>query len=225
MKIVAYDSAKVTALFPFEEVAPLSPANIPDLIEQIGMRYNFSKLPDRGLARSEIEKIGIRFESGYIEANEIRRNIVDFTTFSDGMVISAQTTEDGIIFWNDISRWLQSAQGFRDFDTKPSLRYLSQIIVEFESKLESILKGYDKIYKLIGNVISNIYETDVPMKFARIDLEFDKTGNNSALIVPKFIIERRVLIGFERNRYMCSAPMQTADHLFVLENIERLSTK
>lgn len=59
------------------------------------------------------------------------------------------------------------------------------------------------------------------MNLARIDFEYDKVAEKSALVVPKFIIERRQGISFERERYFCSAPMRTRDHVDILEKIEK----
>jgi hypothetical protein len=221
MKVVAYDTARVTVLFPFEEVAPMAGASARAVVDAVANRYSFAKLPDFGLPKTEIDKSGIRFETGVLETNAGPINIIDFTVFGDGVVIGAKTTEDGELFWSDAFNWLRAEHGFRNFNTPPDLRFLSQIVVEFERPLAKLMANYAEISSSVSKVISKIYDEEIPMGFARFDLEFDKIGSKSSLVVPKFIIERRVLIPFERERYICGAPMRTLDHIAILEEIER----
>jgi hypothetical protein len=62
----------------------------------------------------------------------------------------------------------------------------------------------------------------MPMELARIDPEFDNLAENSALTVPRFIIDRRKNIAFARERYFCIAPLRTNDHIHILEEIEKI---
>jgi hypothetical protein len=222
MKIVAYEVSRMTVLFPFEEVSPIGGATNDLIVHNVAERYQFAKLPDLNVSRAELDKTGLRFERGVLKTASSKVNINEFIVFSDGVVLGAQTTEDAEFFWSDISTWLRAEQGFREFTTPPALRFLSQLVVEFEIHLATFIKHFEKISSSVSKILSTIYNTDIHMDFSRIDLEFDKVGNKSSLVVPKFMIERRVQIPFERERYMCSAPMRTRDHVSVLEGIEQL---
>ena len=60
------------------------------------------------------------------------------------------------------------------------------------------------------------------MEFARLDFEVDKTVAGQVAL-PKFILERRAGVSFGQERYFFVAPMLTADHLAVLEQIEKVA--
>jgi hypothetical protein len=220
MKIIAYDACRMSVLFPVEEVAPVGGAPLDAIVASVAARYQFAKLPDLNASKTELDKSGIKFERGVLEGTAI--NISDFTVFSDGIVVTAQTTEDAEVFWLDVWAWLRQGHGFRDFSTPPELRFVSQIIVEFERPLSAFISHFTNISSKVSNILGSIYDCPVPVGFARIDLAFDKVGSKSSLNVPPFIIERRVSIPFDRERYMCGAPMRTRDHISVLEDIERL---
>jgi hypothetical protein len=221
MKIVAYEASRMTVLFPLEEVTPLGGPTSDKIVDKVAERYEFTKLPNLNVTNDEIDKSGIRFERGILKKAGSNINIIEFVVFNDGVVIGSQTTEDAELFWSDIFAWLRTEHGYREFATPPLLRYISQIIVEFDSPLINFMKDFEKLSSPVSKVLSAIYDAEIRMDFSRIDLEFDRIGNKSALNIPRFIIERRVQIPFERERYMCSAPMRTRDHISVLEEIER----
>jgi hypothetical protein len=62
MRVINYDTSRVTALFPLEEVLPLSGINDRELIEAVTNRYRFLRSPD--LAKDDITKDGYKFASG-----------------------------------------------------------------------------------------------------------------------------------------------------------------
>jgi hypothetical protein len=221
MRIISYDSARVTSLFPLEEISPKR-SNIYNIVEKIGGRYSFAKRPDFSLPRTELDKTGLRFESGSFRFGDSDTPISDCTAFSDGIVINAQTTEVAEAFWNDLSDWLRKENNFRDFTITPTLRFISQLVVEFDGSINNILIEYGNISSIVSDAVSEIYEDKIEMEFARFDLDFDKIGRKSHHVIPKFSIERRVNVAFERSRYMCNAPIRTRNHVEILEKIERL---
>jgi hypothetical protein len=221
MKIIAFDSARLTVLFPLEEVSPLDGAGSIDIIDQVAMRYKFAKRPDLTLPKEELQKVGLKFEHGLYVHSDREANITSFTIFTDGVVIDAPTTDDAELFWVDICQWLLADRKFRDFVTAPRRRFVSQVIVEFDRPLSDLIRQFGLITQTLSDKLSEIYNTRVPMGLARIDLEFDHLGENSALVIPRFVIERRKNIAFSRERYFCIAPLRTNDHLHVLGEIEK----
>jgi hypothetical protein len=190
------------------------------ILEAITQRYNFRKGPDINLPKSEVDKIGLRFEFGSFEIAGILHNISDCTIFADGMVINTKNTDDADAFWDDLTNWLRAENYIRDFAEAPVLRYVSQIVAEFEHRMSQIMPSFDRISGLISDKLTQIYKTDVLVEMARFDFEYDKITAQSSLNVPRFIIERRQGIPFTRERYFCSAPMRTPDHLNILQEIE-----
>jgi hypothetical protein len=224
MKVINYDASRVSSLFPLEEVLPLSGINDREIIEAVTQRYKFLKSPD--LAKDDIAKDGYRFSSGQIPFDSSVFRINDFSIFRDGLVINAATTDGSEFFLNDVITFMQDEFSFRTFNTPPYLYFQSQLVVEFERSPERLLKSLDKIMDIVSVPVSKIYETKMLLKFARLDFEYDKTSkidrSPAPAIAPKFIIERRQGISFDKERYFSGAPMRTGDHERVLTEIEEL---
>jgi hypothetical protein len=221
MNIISYDHAKVTVLFPFEEVAPLGATSGIPIVSKIVDRYNFRKGPDINQSQAEIAKNGLKFENATAIIHDINVNIIEFVVFSDGVVITSPTTEQSELFWDDVSSWMITENGFRNFTEIPIRRFVSQLVVEFNKPLERLVGPFEAMSKIISDRLSPIYDQEVPLGFSRLDLEYDKSSFRSSIIVPKFIIERRQGVPFNKERYYCSAPIRTKDHIAILETIER----
>jgi hypothetical protein len=222
MKIVAYELCRVMMLFPLEEVVPLGGVNDPDVIEKVQERYHFKVGPD--LKSEEVAKNGYKFESGYFQFNSATVRIIDFALYRDGIVINGIKTDGMEAFLEDVITYMQKTFLFRDFNTKPRRYFQSQIVVEFERSPEKLIRSIEEITSAISRRLKPIYETEVPMNLARIDFDIDKIGMapQIAAAVQRFIIERRLGIAFDKERYFCAAPMRTEDHVAVLEEIEGL---
>jgi hypothetical protein len=222
MRIIAYDNSRVTMLFPLEEVSPLGGASGPAIFDAIGKRYSFAKRPNLSAPRDELEKTGYKFELGSIITSEKEITIGELAIFGDGIVVGAVTTDDAEVLIDNLIEYIKSEHKFRDFNTLPIRRFVSQIVVEFERPLSSLMDAYNTIAAAISGKLEAVYETKIPLGLGKIEVQFDKLLEQSSLIVPNFTIERRVGIPFNKERYYCSAPLRTRDHLEVLGQIESL---
>ena len=147
--------------------------------------------------------------------------VTEFLIYPDGVVASAPTTKIGHEFLVDILNWLQSEFKFRPLTSKLRELFLSELVVEFDSRLSGFIHGFQAISDAISRLAGPAFATTDKIDFARIDLEFDKTSDNVKLQPPRFIIERRPNTPFDRERYFCSAPLQTEEHVKVLKQIEK----
>jgi hypothetical protein len=220
MRVIAFDSGRVTVLFPIEEVMPLGGMIALDTVNDVIARYNFAKRPDLGLSREELQKLGLKFENGHYNVQGQMAPIVSFVIFPDGVVIDASKTDDAEAFWDDLSKWMISEKKFRDFTIAPTKRFVSQVVTEFDTPLCKLINGFDDLTRLVSEKLNAIYDAQIKLGFARVDFEFDRLSGKSSLIIPRFIIDRRVNIEFSRERYYCSAPLRTKDHVEVLQQIE-----
>jgi hypothetical protein len=119
MKIIAFDSARLTVLFSLEEISPF-----------------------------------------YIRDGRIA-NISSFTMFTDGVVIDASITDDAEHFWADLSQWLLMERRFRYFVTPPRLRFVSQVIVEFDKSLSDLIRKFELIAQALADKLGERYTVRV----------------------------------------------------------------
>lgn len=141
--------------------------------------------------------------------------IDNLSIHNDGMLIKANNTEHAEAFFEDLSNWLMDEHGCREVSTK-SL-YLSEIIVDFERPITNALSNYDKIVNVILSGVNEVQKAEAAI-FNSLVIEFVTSSGN----IPRFIIERRKGSNVEDERYFCSAPLATKQHLKVLEELERL---
>lgn len=220
MEIVAYELAKVVMLFPLEEVVPLGGVNDPDVLAKVQERYHFTKSPD--LKTDDVAKNGYKFEVGHFQLKNADIRVADFALYRDGIVINATTTDAAEAFLDDIIPYMQKHFLFRDFITKPRRYFQSKIIVEFARSPAKLIQHFEKITTSISKRLEETYSLEFPMDFMRVDFDFDRTKNNAPTLIQKIIIERRVSIPFDKERYFCAAPMRTPDHAALLREIEGL---
>jgi hypothetical protein len=100
---------------------------------------------------------------------------------------------------------------------------VSGIVVEFESGLEKSLRSL--------RMIEDILNQDAPrsgnkLKFKRIgfgsgDTQPQVISALSDLLKLDFTIERRVKEPYEKNRFYCTGPYNTAELVSILARIER----
>jgi len=220
MKIIAYETCRVTVLFPYEEVIPLAGVNDRQIIEGIATRYHFLRSPD--LVGDDVSKNGYKFEGGQFSFDSVLVRIADFAVYRDGIVINATRTEHAEAFLDDIIGYMKTEHSYRDLSTPPRRYFQSQVVVEFDKSPEKLIHSLSTISSIISEPLKGIYGTEISMKLARIDFDTDKAKLSApaTATVHRFIIERRTGIPFEKERYFCSAPMRTASHLAVLQKIE-----
>ncbi|MGB9114379.1 hypothetical protein, partial [Bradyrhizobium sp.] len=105
--------------------------------------------------------------------------------------------------------------------------YQSNITVDFEGGLQDKLEGIKKLQSIISR---EIVRPSLPFEFKRLAFGGGDIPNPQllqlqptieALERSDFLLERRAGAPYEANRYFSSAPMKTADHIKLLESIER----
>lgn len=223
MKIVKFESGRVTWLFPLEEFVPAAGASNPSVISQIAARYGFSIVP-MITTQESMAKNGLLFGMGQFEVNGTRFAITEFVVYNDGIVAVAEKTDWAEAFLEDVTSWVREQFGFRNVSSGVRRLYASTIVVDFETPLSRIVSGYEIISKLItSRTVTIMPEPTQPMQFSRIDFEIDRTTMTGQLALPKFVLERRAAMSFSQERYFSIAPMHTTDHVVVLEQIEKLA--
>lgn len=224
MKIISFDSARVTWLLPLEEFAPASGSNSVSVIGEIATRYNFGQVPTI-TSREAMAKNGLQFGMGRFEVDGTQFIVTDFVVYNDGLVAVAEKTEWAEAFLENVVSWVKSEFGFREVSSGIRKLYGSTLIVDFEKPLSRLLSGYNQIAELISSRSITIMPDPHPMQFSRLDFEVDKTSLEGQTALPKFVMERRAGVPFSQERYYTVAPMHTADHIEVLTEIEKLAAR
>ncbi len=192
MRVISYESSRVTLLFPLEEFAPPAGADGPAISEAVTKRYSFRRPPNLAVPKEEIEKNGVKFESGKFEFEGKEVAVQLLAVYSDGLNIDANTTDRADAFLDDLLVFLRTEFKFREFSSRPRKFFGSQIIAEFETPLSGLLGSYDKLLSAMKEGTANIYETEVPsFGFSRLDFQMDPTDGQSPRPPPRVIIERR----------------------------------
>lgn len=222
MRIISYNNARVTWLFPLEEIGPLDGMNGSNLISEISRRYEFKNIPSVA-APEEMQKNGVKFGLGKFKVSDRIQVVTELSVYSDGIVAISEQTETGHLFLIDLLGWLRRDFGFREFSSEVKELFLSELTVEFDQALSRLLPSFELITNAVSKFTAPMFQTKDTMGFARIDLEFDRTSPTIKQGAPRFVIERRTNVPFSQERYFCSAPMRTTEHVKSLTEIETLA--
>ena len=222
MKIVSFESARVTWLFPIEEFVPAAGANNPSVLALIAQRYNFSIVPTT-TTREDMNKNGLVFGMGHFQHAGQHFVVTDFAIYSDGLASVAEKSEWAVAFLEDVVAWVKAEFGFREVSSGIRKLFHSTVVVDFDTPPSKLVQGFNRIADFISSRAITVFPDKKPMDFARLDFETDKRALAGQVMVPKFTLERRQGVDFSQERYFSAAPMTTADHLATLEEIERVA--
>lgn len=220
MKIVSLETGRTTWLFPVEEILPLGGSDGPAVIAAIASRYSFTH-PPANPTRDEIEKNGLKFAGGQIVRDGNIANIAEFSIFNDGIVAVSTTTENAEAFLDDIYAFLVSEFAFRMITSDVKTVRLSVVVVDFETSLNAFLSTRKEEVKLIGQHLNSVEDTNLPVELARVDFMLNKDPEFRPQNIPRLTLEKRANTQFSQCRYFSSAPIPTAKHLEILEQIDR----
>ena len=223
MKFIGHLQGFAVFREPMEEYAADKQPPISELIQFISSSYQFASYPvlrPGAALPTTFNFMGGRFPE---EGNHFSINQLVMAAETDLAVTSSAYQSDLVL--NHLITTLDETFGFRLRSSRITKSYVSNIVVEFE-------RGIEEFIQKLARMEAAINEKRNPklprLKFKR--LGFGAKGGTPAETDPisaveeaEFLIERRAGSPFEQNRYFCSAPMLTDDHLRVLEVIEMIA--
>ncbi len=133
------------------------------------VRMGGTRLFDRIVGKAA--KDGYKFASGQFIFDSSIFRLSEFSIFRDGLVVNAATTNGSEVFLDDVIKFMREEHSFRDFVTKPRLFFQSQLVVEFDNPPEKLLHSLNQITEIISKPLSEAYDTEINMKFSRLDFE------------------------------------------------------
>jgi len=195
-----------------------------DLINFITTNYQFTVFPQipQGIPPALIPSFN--FQSGFMTVGTEKIPIVQLSVVKNGDLVTAVTTETADIVLNDLMARLNEQFGYRFRTAEMHRTYLSNFIVQFDGGLEKIIDALGRIETILSE---HIPRQSMPFKIKRLAFGYgDPVPLSSPMSLDAvdnadFTIERRNGSPYSENRFFCSAPVRTAEHLALLERIEK----
>lgn len=197
---------------------------MPDLIRGLQERYQFAAIPRRieDLLPPDPTTTPVELSHGVI--NYQGRTIVIRALRIFAQAISTQvaaSTDDSEWLLEDVMAWASEKFALKFTESSPRRAYTSELEIEFAAHLEDYyFPGITKIGKMLADALqAQGYTTDVPpFQVASWTLNADPS---KLALASDFRIERRVPFPYDMNLYYSQAPLKTAAHIEILEQIER----
>lgn len=218
MKVLYVENAKVTWIFDLRLLNPRGVSMIA-LTAAIAERYKFAKVPSNPLDVSQGG--GLSFVEGVFRNSAGIELGVSITIYRDGLVAdSFSNTNNTTEFLRDLAQF-GGELGFpfpSDDEIGKSFTSILSLscdlpLLTLSPKLESIAKRVEsKLVTMDGNPRT--------LEFAGISIFSEDVSQNKAPTVFKF--ERKFGQPFSTNRYFAQAPLETDEHIAVLDEIEKL---
>ena len=215
MKVLYVQAAKATWLFDTRLINPRG-LEIKSLFASIKDRYDFTKSPLHEHDRSD--KGSFVFSDGFF-ANSDEKRSVSLTVFRDGVVAeSASNTDHATAFLEDLREFAIEIGYSMPQSSSITRGFTSDLVLESDAVLLAI---NPKLLPLIQFVQSRLVSLDGKpreFEFSRISFSSEDLGKPFAPV--PFTFERRLEQPFSANRYYSEAPLQTDEHIELLNMLE-----
>ncbi len=223
MRLISHLNGNVALRVSSDEVTPINGVMARHVIDFINKLYQFSVTPDIPEGIPPIAVPYYVYQSGVLERDNETLPIQQLVTFQNGYMVTARNTGVGDAILDHLTKELDEGLGYRFSSAKQSRTYQSSIVVQFEPALEERIATFDRIEKVLNE---RIRRPRHPFKTKRVAFGY---GDVAAVTAPvtiatleesDFVIERRASEPYSENRYYCSAPVSSPDHLKILEAVE-----
>lgn len=219
MKLLSISKARSIWLFPLNDLNPRGKAITGDAMPGMITRYKFAKIPsplDMQSAREKNEPI--KFLGGEFEGKG-GKVVVDFSAYNDGLIADTRSsTRDADLFLEDFLTWISSEFGLLSHHEIVQRKiYASELYITTERSLSLLNPKLEKLNQFISSKARGF--NDVRMEVSSIGFWADQIAPTKPV---NFRLERAEGIAFSENRYYSLAPLETEDHLAVLEEIDSL---
>lgn len=216
MKISKYLVSYVVR-FVMEET-PGSPPTmyIGDLVNALKDRYRFLQVPTK-IEEFDLQK-GIEFIHGIFEKDQVIRKL---RIHNNGIfceaVLSTEVISD---FIEDVFNWARQEIGMKLEDAvDPNQFFSSHLEVETDISLATAFSKFSLIGDKLTTLVAS-YGQQVP-SFEATTLAFQCDLSKVQNISPEmFTFERRAQKPFDSGLFYSAAPLKTADHLELLNELE-----
>lgn len=204
-----------------EEYQPKNGSLPQDIVELVRATYEFQVFPllTPGHPPPAIFNFGV----GKLIENGEWFTINQLVMTQDGDIAATISTDQADRVLDDLMRVLDDNLGFRLRTAKKIKRYASNVVVEFDEGIEKYISKLSRMADVINELRPGMPRFNIKrIVFGEREpaITNDPLG---AVEQTDFLIERRANRQYEENRYFCSAPMSTSDHIRALEQIEAIA--
>ena len=215
MELVSIENSQLIALF-----IAANPAGRPSVSYAVRLlveRYGFVGFP------TKIDDLGgdsVGFREGAFQGKAIEI----FNVHRDGIVVSAKAPTSLLDeFLDDLRKWMKAELGLESVDTHGvDKNYESHIVVRTNAPILRALDALAPIQEAMARSLKSATKLDVVFHGAALALGPDHSLIAGMKPIP-FRLERRAGLSFETGLYYSAAPLPTAEHIKVLERMERLA--
>lgn len=220
--MLSIEMARVGAIVRIDEVFPLAGVYPPTFTKAVADRYSFVYPPDWSVPISEMQAKGMEFRVGKFRAADGKEQVIqNLNIIALGVVASAYSTDIAEEFLRDLFSWADKEYQCRFLSSELRFFFLSQLIVEFDKPLNSLVRSFELLSAAIGGAIESTYGTGYRVEVSSIGFDYDRTSavEDMKQLSP-FVVERQVGKQFSSNSFFCQAPLGTQDHVSLLEQLE-----
>jgi hypothetical protein len=220
MKLIGYLQGFAAMREKVEEYLPERGVVQRELVELVRTRYEFQAFPQLG--PGVLPQPTLLFAGGKFPGDGDSFGIYQLAMKDDGDVVVATTTEQADQVLSDLVNLLDVNLGYRLGTAHNKTSYVSNMVVEFDKDFEYYIVSLSKMASAINDL-----RVGMPI-FSVKRISFGEGGitetNDPLAAVERgdFLIERRTGTAYDANRYFCSAPLPTAEHLRLLERLEAI---
>lgn len=218
MRLAAIHQSKVTAIVEVADLVRDGKVFVPDFINAITARCEFRKFPnDPG---SFGQPSGLVFEIGKWDGLPIHK----LSIFNDGIVLeTAATTEETEKALYAILEWSTELGLVFDPNMITRVPVVSSVAVYLDINLDDLHPALRKIAALISRAQTE--RMRIPLAYRASGFSIGSNTLVSKYPIAAFTVERRVDAPDSTNKYFCSAPLHTSEHLKALEELEKALQK
>lgn len=221
MDLLSVNLARSVWLFNIDELNPHGKNILADLVDWLKETYHFEKGPDSLDALNENK--GLVLLNGEFQVRPEIFVQTNLTIFLDGIVAETRSsTSDTDAFVADALELATKEFSLtRRSDLIRQKLYVSELWMYCDRHLRELNPGLSQIAARIVDLIGS--ENKPHYEPASMEFWSDPEGPQPAR--PPFIFQRKNQAFFKENRYWSRAPLQTHDHLEILNDLEKLLSR
>ena len=217
MQKISVGLARSVWLFDINELNPAGKSIFPDVLIWLGEKYSFQSFP-KSIAEIDPEKKGYLFKTGQFQTDD-EEITVNFSIYSDGLIAETwNSTEKGDLLLDEILHSGAARYGL-PIPTTIRKQYVSELTVQSNYPLNNIVNP-----KVVAfcDTINKLFACHNLPPFEVTGIGFGLDSSSTSYKPPGLVIERKLGVPFRENRFWSKSPFATKDHLYILEEFEKL---